>query len=186
MNLADRTDAKRITAAGEAMKTGGRLSFNLLSGTYTRHIIESAGAGAGANATVKMETDMKDFFASLGFTEIDTSKRTFITGLPSESELRLYANAGYDVYMYKTKDACAGMKRSTIKQRIDLLSKQLTEPMFAAEKWQTKLGTEKTQLETELAALDANVPTRFLAASAGGGTRRRQRRHRRHTRHLRR
>lgn len=178
MNLADRTSAAHITAAGEAMKTGSRLSFNLLSGTYTRHILESE----GADATEKMETDMKDFFTSLGFTEIDTSnKRTFITGIPSESELQMYASAGYDVLLYKTKDACSGMKRFTIKQRIDAITKQLTEPMFAAEKWQTKLGNEKLQAEAELAALDANVPKRFVAA--GGGTRR-PRRHRRHTRRL--
>jgi hypothetical protein len=180
-NLTDRVGASRVDIAGEAQKTGDQLRFNLLSGTYTRHILEAAGMNATGKghdeekymAAVKiMETRMIDFFKSLGFGDVVmTEGGTLITGLPTESELRMYAAAGYDVDLFKTKDTCVGMKRKLLENRITLLTRQLGQNLFKEPKWQEKLGREKAALEAQIAELNANVPVRLT-----GGRRRRTRR----------
>lgn len=174
--LTDRTGATRVHSAGEAKKTGSQLALNLLSGTYTRHILEAAENHESAEKA--MESDMVVLFTSIGFRDVRVaSKKTYITGLPTESELRMYAAAGYDVYLYKTKDACQGVKRPVAQRRLDTVSKQITQPMFAGPAFQEKLGAEKAKLEAELAALDADVPVRLT-----NGGRRRLTRRRRSTR----
>jgi hypothetical protein len=181
-NLTDRTGATRVHSAGEAKKTGSQLALNLLSGTYTRHILEAAENHESAEKA--MESDMIALFTSIGFRDVRVvaSKKTYITGLPTESELRMYAAAGYDVYLYKTKDACQGVKRPVTQHRLDTVSKQLAQPVFAS--LQEKLGAEKAKLESELAALDADVPVRLT--SGGGGRRRSTRRLRQQSKRTRR
>lgn len=182
-NLTDRTGAARVHSAGEAKKTGSQLAFNLLSGTYTRHILDAA--TDHETAEKGMESDMVAFFTSIGLRDVRVaSKKTYITGLPTESELNMYAAAGYDVYLYKTKDACQGVKRPVVQRRLDTVSKQLAQHTFANPVLQEKLETEKAKLEVELAALDADMPVRLT--SGGGGRRRSMRRRRQQSKRTRR
>lgn len=168
-SIADRVKASKIHIAGEAKKEGSALSFNLLSGTYT-YVILRTSSGDKTSMEEAMAKEMTGFFSSIGLEVVGVDKKTYITQLPTEDELRMYAAAGYDIKLYKTKDACGGLKRIGLQTQLDNLKIQMSRPMFSSPVFQERFGATKKQLEEEIAALNANKPI-YL-----GGKRRKTRR----------
>ena len=167
--LAGRVDARKIFNAGECMKKGNNIVFNLLSGTYTRHMINEEIA-----TDAELETSAQSMFESMGFTVSKGPKKvTMITSLPTYSELKLYADAGYDVMLYRDQESCKQLRRTILANRLATVESSMKKPLFASVL--PKLTAEKASLEREIARLNANIPVRL----SGGGRSRRQRRRRR-------
>jgi membrane-anchored protein YejM (alkaline phosphatase superfamily) len=182
MHLANRTGSTEIYAAGEAKKgvnESGQntFEFNLLSGTYTRSLLNNINNNnkrtAASNAIITLA---KEAFSSMGFKDItyDESLRTYISQKmnPTAEELQLYKAVGYDIFLCDTKESCnpvfqiaklEGDKRA--QEAVKRYYKENPEKLAEIDKTIAKIDLEIEELRKPCPKM------------AGGGSRRR--RHRR-------
>jgi hypothetical protein len=166
--LAERVAASKIFNAGECIKEGATIKFNLLSGTYTRRMIDEEIA-----TDKELRAAAQTIFESMGFTIVIAPKKsTMITSRPTYSELKMYADAGYDVMLYRNQESCDELKRARLSYRLLMVEASMKKPLFASVL--PKLTDEKADLEREIAHLNADVPVRL--SGGGAGKRRRRRR----------
>ncbi len=124
--MASNTADKRITVhgAGELKVDGGKITFNLLSGTFVAAWTRSKKGGPQPKLCRK--GDVQDYIASIfpGFVaraEYDKSMNTYITQKTiTGKEIAEYKQKGWVIEMFDTQEACraaAGKREQTAGRR---------------------------------------------------------------------
>jgi hypothetical protein len=145
MQIADRMDAHSIFIAGEAIKTGNKIEYNISSGTFTKKLLEDYDYNISENDAKR---EAQELFEYLDLEARFTDVETFITNetLPiTASELQIYKDSGYDVLLFPYHTQCVSYKPvSYNSENITTLEKYKKE-LLEAESLLSKL--EKTKLE---------------------------------------
>lgn len=125
----ERVEALNIYGGGELIKTEGRIEFNLLSGTYSKPIMET-------NYTQK-EKLIETFRTFFPDAEYDDSRDSYISKVKrvSNSLLDMYKDIGYTVRTFDTYNECAKFHNKF--WNID----------FSLEHYKTKLDAAKNDAE---------------------------------------
>jgi hypothetical protein len=124
--LAKETGASKVFIAGELSKNGAAVVFNLLSGTYTRYLVEENTTG---NLSKKMQHTIESILLTMGLTPTFTTE-TLINKkkLPlSDDELRLYKNMGYEIRSYPKEGFCSKYEIGTLQAQLSMKQNTLSQ-----------------------------------------------------------
>ena len=171
-DLAARTGSSKIIGAGELSKVGDNIRYNLLSGSYTRHIVsENTNGSRNRNISGSVDT----IFRELGF-DVRRVADTFITkeAMPvTKEELSFYASQGYEVTLYDTQLRCNPvMKIAQLSTQLRGLTSMISSTKDESRR--TALQTQISALQSEIDALTTYTPKRYA-----GGRRTRNKKRRR-------
>lgn len=128
-HIAIQKKGSNILSAGEMMKVGKTLQFNLMSGTFMKDFMLNTLAGLCKNELI--QRTIKLFQLYYPMYKIEFITRSFITAksLPLKREHVIkYKQAGYEVRLYPSKNACVleegpytifqdGSRRKTLRRR---------------------------------------------------------------------
>jgi hypothetical protein len=181
-HLANRTGSTEIYAGGEAKKKVNAkgenvVEFNLLSGTYVKSLLnEISNNNKRTAASAAIITLTKEAFSSMGFkyNTYDKGLGTYISHKPTEEELRLYKDVGYDVFLCDTKQSC-----NPVMEIAKLATQKRSEE--TAKRF-TKNPAILTNINAKIAAIDSQIEElrKPCPKMTGGGSRRSHRRTRKH------
>lgn len=144
--LAKETGASKVFIAGELSKKDKTVTFNLLSGTYTLHLVDENATGTLQD---KMQTEMQSTLEAMGLTATFTTK-TFIDKkkLPlSDPELALYKNMGYEIRSFPKEGFCSEEKIATLRAELTMKQNTLTQ-------LREKLEAEIAEIQAKLAGAE--------------------------------
>jgi hypothetical protein len=106
-HIALESNIKRVIAAGEMLKSGNLIQFNLSSGTFMKEFMVTTLKGQCNNELIQKTIQLfKQYYPSF---RIEFVTRSFITlkDIPLTREHVLkYVKAGYEVRLYSSKKAC--------------------------------------------------------------------------------
>lgn len=105
LTLAYEGKVKSVLAAGEMKKTGNRIEFNVLSGTFMKPWMEVDLEGEHGE---EVQSQAQSLFEEAGLTAVYTDK-AFITAknVPiTKEQLDMYVDAGFQVKLYPNRKAC--------------------------------------------------------------------------------
>ena len=107
--LATETDSSHVFIAGEIMKTGNSIKFNLMSGTFTLEILKAVKAENVRERERRMIAHIQQTLEHEGFKPVEFTGDTFIgpARMPvTATELENYATMGYNVRKHDPEHYC--------------------------------------------------------------------------------
>jgi hypothetical protein len=114
-SIAKSVGAKTIHGAGEMKKTGNRILYNFLSGSYVANWIDSKDRSCTVEEMENfLVPKFKAFFPGLELVRSSTGT-TFITTIDTPvtmEELQLYADAQFKVCLHDSRDTCKAIRGS--------------------------------------------------------------------------
>jgi hypothetical protein len=146
--LARETVASKVFIAGELSKEDKNVVYNLLSGTYTLHLLSE---NKTETLEARMKSKIESMLESMGLTPTFTDE-SFIdkkTLRLSDAELELYKNMGYEVRSFPKEGFCSEVDKVTL--RAQLTMKQNTLATLR------KYEADTTKLEAEIADIQAKL-----------------------------
>jgi len=147
MQIADRMEAHSIFIAGEAIKTGNKIEYNISSGTFTKKLLEHYDYNISENDAKREAQELFEYLdLDAQFTDVDT----FITSenLPiTTDELQIYKDAGYDVFLFPKKEECLNYKPVSSENNTTL--EEYKKELITAESLLSNLEKAKLELKNK-------------------------------------
>lgn len=140
--LAKETGASKVFIAGELSKDGKNVVYNLLSGTYTRHLVDDNTTGT---LIERMRDMIESILRSMGLTPTFKDK-SFIGAKQlrlTDPELRLYKDMGYEVRFFPKEGFCSEVELVSLRGTLGMHERTL--------ELLRGLKAEKTRIDKELA-----------------------------------
>ena len=151
--LARETVASKVFIAGELSKEDKNVVYNLLSGTYTRHLLSE---NKTETLEARMKSKIESMLESMGLTPTFTDE-SFIdkkTLRLSDAELELYKNMGYEVRSFPKEGFCSEVDKAALRAQLTMKQNTLATLRKYPEADTTKLEAEIADIQAKLAGAE--------------------------------
>lgn len=167
--LAEDSKSTKVYVAGEVLKEGAIVVFNLMSGTYSHEILKRTGADKEAKSRIEasMISYVHRMFTYHGFPSVAFTEDVFINEmrLPvTNTELKTYQRMGYNVIEHN-KETFGGSLVQVSKLQAILAREQAAYRKFPTERTKATIALLKAQL----AHIEEGLSKSTAFVGKGGG-----------------